>query len=208
MDSTSINDGSSPRMRGTDSPGGLCRHGARFIPAHAGNGPRAGLPSCRLAVHPRACGERVRTRDCNCWRGGSSPRMRGTGHHFTLCAIRFRFIPAHAGNGALVLLTLRRSSVHPRACGERRVGRKKAERNVGSSPRMRGTGKKVLLGRHETRFIPAHAGNGKPIIVWLENMSGSSPRMRGTDTQSRWSMKAGRFIPAHAGNGLIITAYF
>ncbi len=49
--------GSSPRVRGTPHPGLHEGCELRFIPARAGNTPRAPAFSRRPPVHPRACGE-------------------------------------------------------------------------------------------------------------------------------------------------------
>ena len=70
--------GSSPRMRGTDTPQRSSTSETRFIPAHAGN--RRALPADtgQESVHPRACGEQGGTWYLDTPRGGSSPRMRGT----------------------------------------------------------------------------------------------------------------------------------
>ena len=73
-----ISTGSSPRVRGTRSTCRIARHGTRFIPACAGNTPRASRISYGPAVHPRVCGEhgRMCARCSRC--RGSSPRVRGT----------------------------------------------------------------------------------------------------------------------------------
>ena len=111
--------GSSPRMRGTqeEPPGNNYRK--RFIPAHAGNTSLTSAAPSSVAVHPRACGEHPACRLMPIWRGGSSPRMRGT---------RYDRPPR--------ISTL---TVHPRACGEHSCGLRVRWWRVGSSPRMRGT---------------------------------------------------------------------
>ena len=55
-----IVNGSSPRVRGTPSPGVRGEQLRRFIPARAGNSPTACLATGGPAVHPRACGELFR----------------------------------------------------------------------------------------------------------------------------------------------------
>ena len=75
--------GSSPRVRGTPPGRGINASPQRFIPACAGNT----MVSVGLApfgsVHPRVCGEHEASRHPRRWRGGSSPRVRGTryAHH-------------------------------------------------------------------------------------------------------------------------------
>ncbi len=213
--------GSSPRVRGTAPHHTRPIASARFIPARAGNGiPPAPAPS-QLAVHPRACGERFcATR--NAWRMlGSSPRVRGTeaggpGREFGV-----RFIPARAGNGLESIARSDRVSVHPRACGERSGEKVRQMRNVGSSPRVRGTVVERKLVCVERRFIPARAGNGPARqpdgmpdqvhpracgerlvdVAERDAKAGSSPRVRGTGCGAVRFIRASRFIPARAGNG-------
>jgi len=90
--------GSSPRVRGTDLNRLAPRSWWRFIPACAGNSDDHWLHSPPTPVHPRVCGEQIKssgTTNCHC---GSSPRVRGT---VTLPLHRVqivRFIPACAGN--------------------------------------------------------------------------------------------------------------
>ena len=90
--------GSSPRLRGTPKCAPIPKRAGRFIPAPAGNAVEPGRVGLDLAVHPRACGERVSRgpeirREC-----GSSPRLRGTLRLVSLETASRRFIPAPAGN--------------------------------------------------------------------------------------------------------------
>ena len=131
--------GSSPRMRGTPADLDPIGYLTRFIPAHAGNASVVRVRSVWRAVHPRACGERVKP-----WRSaqasvGSSPRMRGTRPPADLRGLPTRFIPAHAGNAAQPSESSTGVSVHPRACGERSLVIGTCAYGGGSSPRMRGT---------------------------------------------------------------------
>ena len=93
--------GSSPRLRGTQhaAPAGFAR--GRFIPAPAGNAAPSQVEPSADAVHPRACGERLRmvmNVDHSC---GSSPRLRGTRDCRRRAGMVARFIPAPAGNALL-----------------------------------------------------------------------------------------------------------
>src|SRR5690606_21234609 len=58
------------------------------------------------------------------------------------------------------------STVHPRACGERREGRDGKAGEAGSSPRMRGTLDLGVRDQNDRRFIPAHAGNARVEDAW------------------------------------------
>jgi len=152
-------DGSSPRVRGTVSMGRGGPAPFRFIPARAGNSFRALARTCRLAVHPRACGEQMRTSNATPSMCGSSPRVRGT---VLLSCKTFgvqRFIPARAGNRLTPLQPGQLWAVHPRACGEQGATGLHIGYNGGSSPRVRGTGRQCGPPSKTQRFIPARAGN-------------------------------------------------
>ena len=70
--------GSSPRVRGTEVVANLHQAALRFIPACAGNGPPPVRTRSGPAVHPRVCGERIRSWASRIIASGSSPRVRGT----------------------------------------------------------------------------------------------------------------------------------
>ena len=151
---------------------------------------------------------------------GSSPRVRGTPEtppeNTALC----RFIPAGAGNTLRPAAGPQPHSVHPRGCGEHPPNRVDALDDDGSSPRVRGTPQKVILGVQLLRFIPAGAGNTmmrhrcracapvhprgcgehQSLPSTKEIADGSSPRVRGTRAGDGRATRGGRFIPAGAGN--------
>ncbi len=153
---------------------------------------------------------------------GSSPRMRGTGNCFGAARGLWGFIPAHAGNRSVRPVRWQSHSVHPRACGEQKRSFGSWQQHVGSSPRMRGTGRHGRGSLRQGRFIPAHAGNRtqpprcaacsavhpracgeqKSFGGGNREDGGSSPRMWGTDQPANNESVATRFIPAHAGNSL------
>ena len=135
-------DGSSPRVRGTAFPVLHDRAERRFIPACAGNGGSGGGCSTGSPVHPRVCGERKPRSVVRASFSGSSPRVRGTGRRRGSPNSRTRFIPACAGNGDATWLRSRRTPVHPRVCGERRLIPDRKAPFDGSSPRVRGTGRR------------------------------------------------------------------
>ena len=94
--------GSSPRERGTPTPPGAHHRRGRFIPARAGNTLIEGDSAAQAAVHPRASGEHCRALPRLACLAGSSPRERGTLLQQWVEAQPFRFIPARAGNTALL----------------------------------------------------------------------------------------------------------
>ena len=131
-----------------------------------------------------------------------------------------RFIPAPAGNSVAILGVGLGQSVHPRACGEQDGDRTARMGLIGSSPRLRGTGRLLRFASPSLRFIPAPAGNrrlprcrtppgsvhpracGEQLLSQSEGASGlgSSPRLRGTERPWPNRKPQQRFIPAPAGN--------
>ncbi len=180
------------------------------------------------AVHPRVCGERVRSRTSRPARCGSSPRVRGTGLDFRRPLGLLRFIPACAGNGLSLSPFSPIPSVHPRVCGERDRDCNHRCNCCGSSPRVRGTVAAPGRARRSRRFIPACAGNGTapamrrtspPVhprvcgerhtrLHLHPGCGGSSPRVRGTASTQSVPRLQGRFIPACAGNGSLRPTYW
>ena len=152
------------------------------------------------AVHPRVCGEHCLLIASCSDAIGSSPRVRGTRRTRRGCLGHRRFIPACAGNTAIISAGLLLFPVHPRVCGEHASHPHTCSPHTGSSPRVRGTHFLRLDLRLELRFIPACAGNttiarhrrpsttvhprvcGEHTNEYLtkQRNGGSSPRVRGT----------------------------
>ena len=151
---------------------------------------------------------------------GSSPRVRGTLFKDAGCTVGAGIIPACAGNTTVSKTSRRRSGDHPRVCGEHRDQILQNLRDLGSSPRVRGTllrheGLKILAG-----IIPACAGNTNQRFELLNldkdhprvcgehphkaiadsGFPGSSPRVRGTPAALLGSDQHRGIIPACAGN--------
>ena len=154
-----VDNGSSPRMRGTLV--GDCDGIAsiRIIPAHAGNSEQSEVRRTSTPDHPRACGELFVTHDSSYAYPGSSPRMRGTHLRHIPQRIPHRIIPAHAGNSVRRQRPPCRTPDHPRACGELLALALSICFGIGSSPRMRGTPQATQSSPPHQRIIPAHAGN-------------------------------------------------
>ena len=134
-----LDDGSSPRVRGTRLRQPLGQRLGRFIPACAGNTSSTNTSVLPDAVHPRVCGEHLFLRQDPDRAAGSSPRVRGTR----------RGDPAGKVFGP----------VHPRVCGEHPLSQSTRQYGAGSSPRVRGTPEAGRLRAVYDRFIPACAGN-------------------------------------------------
>ena len=212
--------GSSPRVRGT-APNTLINaiHG-RFIPGCAGN--RGGGPTTVAGnpVHPRVCGEQCTATLLHNQDSGSSPRVRGTDESYRIGYRRSRFIPACAGNRAQSTEQKPTTPVHPRVCGEQIFADAIFHSARGSSPRVRGTDSAHIVVSSRSRFIPACAGNSRPVQapildypvhprvcgeqlgrgIGRSSWIGSSPRVRGTETTRTALARTRRFIPACAGN--------
>ena len=215
--------GSAPRVRGTDTPQLGIDHGHRFSPACAGNG-RIGQERVPApAVQPRVCGERALARQSRFTQVGSAPRVRGTGILGNHDREAQRFSPACAGNGISYSTSGSAVTVQPRVCGERFLEVRPYGSDVGSAPRVRGTGGLVFKHRRFCRFSPACAGNGTrhasavPMISVQPRVCGergtagsvagrgrgSAPRVRGTARRKVGRVVHGRFSPACAGNGVL-----
>ena len=171
--------GSSPRARGTVVGPPTHRALPRFIPACAGNRMTRWQIFPRALVHPRVRGEQCELRPSTQHKHGSSPRARGTDGPTPARFFRPRFIPACAGNSAVYRYSSALSPVHPRVRGEQLGhhechGRHAVHPRVrgeqeflevysgmmsGSSPRARGTGRRLPPTLRRERFIPACAGN-------------------------------------------------
>ena len=216
----SVQDGSSPRVRGT--PGDRGGRGVYrwFIPACTGNSVAFRKPPPPATVHPRVYGELSRLIGSAWQASGSSPRVRGTpagpSHHER----RARFIPACTGNSGSSWRRTRRTAVHPRVYGELVGVRVAVVLIAGSSPRVRGTRRLLVQQLLPHRFIPACTGNSptpehktdrhpvhprvygelsataRKIVL----MIGSSPRVRGTPARLSALIEHRRFIPACTGN--------
>ena len=219
----SLNVGSSPHVRGTPACRARPARRRRFIPACAGNASRSPTPRSPSAVHPRMCGERNPGATMPGLSSGSSPHVRGTLGIGQRHCHPPRFIPACAGNAAMTSSCNRSKSVHPRMCGERRLGLLATLRQHGSSPHVRGTHPVDVGGLEHERFIPACAGNasrcspccrtapvhprmcGERGDVRSERgqVAGSSPHVRGTRGDRELGRLAERFIPACAGNATV-----
>jgi len=113
-----VDNGSSPRARGTHAERRRGRVLDRFIPACAGNTRAASRGRTGTTVHPRVRGEHGDAGDSVIIIGGSSPRARGTHVSRFVCQPHCRFIPACAGNTSSPLRRWLAISVHPRVRGE------------------------------------------------------------------------------------------
>ena len=89
-----------------------------------------------------------------------------------------RFIPAYAGNSALLNAVPDGTSVHPRLRGELFPDGLINDPLIGSSPLTRGTPVRFKPSFSLIRFIPAYAGNSRETVSRSKSKS-VHPRLRG-----------------------------
>ncbi len=131
--------GSSPRVRETSPVPVPPPPEIRFIPACAGNIFALSFSVALFTVHPRVCGKHPL----------QAP---------SIFAAR-RFIPACAGNMKTCNGLAWKNPVHPRVCGKHVERMRQAQKDYGSSPRVRETSNIPVVSFISARFIPACAGN-------------------------------------------------
>ena len=151
--------GSSPRVRGTGVLRVSVPVSGRIIPACAGNRNAIVGGDVSITDHPRVCGEQEPRSQGVGGQVGSSPRVRGTGPPVATVRRLPRIIPACAGNSTSFRCSNRHTPDHPRVCGEQAARQSESCAASGSSPRVRGTGRRVSVTTGVTRIIPACAGN-------------------------------------------------
>ena len=138
--------GSSPRLRGTLIAVYCSGLTVGIIPALAGNTvSHLWSPPFRWD-HPRACGELCQSSVVSSFPVGSSPRLRGTRWVKWRQYSRVGIIPALAGNTGSMASLIMSPWDHPRACGEHMDATTSRTDEVGSSPRLRGTLRVVMIG--------------------------------------------------------------
>ncbi len=170
--------GLSPRMRGSRLGDPRQHPAVGSIPAHAGE-PASGSCCCRRGwVYPRACGGALLTMLRLDGIEGLSPRMRGSPVVDLTAVEVFGSIPAHAGEPCRRLPASRPTRVYPRACGGAEIVQLLRIRELGLSPRMRGSLTRPINGRERLGSIPAHAGEPSRRIP-MHWMAGVYPRACG-----------------------------
>ncbi len=218
-----VENGSSPRTRGTQRRETGCGRRDRIIPAYAGNTARLARACERAADHPRVRGEHAASVSFVSISDGSSPRTRGTPRHARTHGWRERIIPAYAGNTFIACLARAPRTDHPRVRGEHAFFAASSAWTNGSSPRTRGTPRAARRECAPRRIIPAYAGNtgtdGRLVSTPADHprvrgehvqpgmkpprLFGSSPRTRGTRGQTHRRPCRCRIIPAYAGNTVL-----
>ncbi len=91
-------DGSSPRVWGTQHRRRNTESERRFIPTGVGNTFAAPFAAAKCPVHPHGCGEHLTVTKGFDIKNGSSPRVWGTLTNKAVWHNEYRFIPTGVGN--------------------------------------------------------------------------------------------------------------
>ena len=135
-----------------------------IIPAGAGRSFRPFQSRTDGRYHPRGCGEKMLSEEVRNGGRGSSPRVRGKGCLKDKRERLTGIIPAGAGKRQRLAILGRGGGDHPRGCGEKDVVDFILVVELGSSPRVRGKGNRVVAHEVAAGIIPA--GAGKRVFAW------------------------------------------
>ena len=191
--------GSPPRVRGKVDFYYFYTPDRRITPACAGKREQRGSNSQWLKDHPRVCGEKVLLRLKHSRKLGSPPRVRGKVPSRRSTETKPRITPACAGKSPAAAAIRCSPRDHPRVCGEKCKGVRRASGHLGSPPRVRGKGDVTISDKTVQGITPACAGKSEELWFILHNQwdhprvcgekfpffpirlhrSGSPPRVRG-----------------------------
>ena len=209
-------------MRGkdVDALGSVCRLG--ITPAYAGKRDGDDAVLACFWDHPRVCGEKGLLSYKIDQTQGSPPRMRGKDPLEMFYGGQKGITPAYAGKSNLLQYRQTPTWDHPRVCGEKDFKSAHPSQQLGSPPRMRGKGFRVVQRLLELGITPAYAGKSDKIYdsitgnkdhprVCGEKVSvlfnaclswGSPPRMRGKAPRYFMICSSLGITPAYAGKRL------
>ena len=194
-----VQEGPSPRVRGSRRRRHRQRPDAGSIPACAGK-PWVWQPfPGRSGVHPRVCGEAILEFKPDESLEGPSPRVRGSHVGVHRHEHAFGSIPACAGKPASGSAYMALRGVHPRVCGEAAHLQSRVYSGLGPSPRVRGSlpGRLQIVG--ELGVHPRVCGEAVDIRHGDEVAKGPSPRVRGSRVRQSEPAARDGSIPACAG---------
>ena len=119
LNSTFLNLGSPPRMRGKEQDQRHRRLHPGITPACAGKSPTAKQRGTLRRDHPRMCGEKFDVAHTCPLQVGSPPHVRGKAKSLAIKRLGQRITPACAGKRRLTVLDYLPLQDHPRMCGEK-----------------------------------------------------------------------------------------
>ena len=134
-----FSEGSSPRVRGSQSNDRTTDPSMGIIPAGAGLTSMALRRQKWRRDHPRGCGAHMIGRPRIIWKRGSSPRVRGSHAELLQPLDAEGIIPAGAGLTGWIRASGSFGRDHPRGCGAHCSRLHRHHLCLGSSPRVRGS---------------------------------------------------------------------
>ena len=150
--------GSPPRRRGKEGAQLAEKTGIRITPAWAGKRRISTMTACITRDHPRVGGEKLSSGAYVAKDKGSPPRRRGKGVNVNCSADDIGITPAQAGKSPGSASGWPRRRDHPRAGGEKLMGRPRRSVGAGSPPRRRGKDSSGEPANGSIRITPAQAG--------------------------------------------------
>ena len=117
---------------------------------------KSSLRGC--AYHPHACGDKYVLDKCDCLVIRSSPRVWGQEVADKVSVKSSGIIPTRVGTRRFAELQRPCSEDHPHACGDKLFVIRLFDITQGSSPRVWGQGKDVLINTLNHRIIPTRVG--------------------------------------------------
>ena len=160
--------GSPPPVRGKGGRVMFTLSLSGITPAYAGKRSATKPRRTKRTDHPRACGEKLCTKDFIAPPSGSPPRMREKVEDKVREYKAQRITPAYAGKSATTTWARTVGGDHPRVCGEKRIHAGKAGCARGSPPRVRGKENVEGLDELALGSTPACAGKSSAATGALE----------------------------------------
>ena len=150
--------GSPPRGRGKVYPFRVGPVAVRITPAWAGKSLFCFTAAVPIQDHPRTGGERSGMKGMKSWKLGSPPHRRGKGIQADGAGAWAGITPAWAGKRLPHPQRHQAAQDHPRVGGEKELGDRFKTAELGSPPRRRGKGWRVVDHHPLPGITPAQAG--------------------------------------------------
>ena len=131
---------------------------SRIIPTRVGTSTITQTVYIRCGDHPHACGDKKKVKASSCHGKGSSPRVWGQETSLITYSIDNRIIPTRVGTRGFLSFAFCVVKDHPHACGDKAFHEFIRTQLLGSSPRVWGQGKFMLLFLQYLRIIPTRVG--------------------------------------------------